>query len=359
MAQLELIHVNKAYGKNLLTLIDLNLKIDAGEFIVIVGPSGCGKSTLLRMIAGLEEITSGELIIQGKRMNETPPAERGTAMVFQDYALYPHMNVVENITFGLKVKKLNKDEIKKRLDEAVQILGLESLLNRKPIELSGGQRQRVAIARALVKKPKVFLFDEPLSNLDVQLRSQTRLEIAELHRKIGSTTVYVTHDQTEAMTLADRIVLLNHGVIQQVGAPLELYTKPSNRFVASFIGSPAMNLIEGEIINSPQHPYFKFGSVEIPVETKNVHQLPNRKAITLGIRPESLEIGTDRKDFEVHVTHIERLGYETHIFAEYQGKNLTFRVSDPNLMNKLRHIKIGEVLPAYILKSEMIFFEAA
>ena len=245
MAQLTLKQINKRYGDNAVVIKSLDLEVNSGEFVVFVGPSGCGKSTLLRMIAGLEDITGGGMYIDGRYVNDDTPAERGIGMVFQSYALYPHMSVYENIAFGMKLAKLPPAEIDKRVMDSARILQLEPLLQRKPKDLSGGQRQRVAIGRAIAREPKLFLFDEPLSNLDAALRVQMRMEIASLHRRLGSTIIYVTHDQVEAMTLADRIVVLRDGLIEQVGTPLELYDRPANQFVAQFIGSPQMNVVEG------------------------------------------------------------------------------------------------------------------
>ncbi|RME87007.1 MAG: sn-glycerol-3-phosphate ABC transporter ATP-binding protein UgpC [Planctomycetota bacterium] len=295
MSTLEFKQVQKRYGKNLV-IPSFQLRIEDGEFIVFVGPSGCGKSTLLRMVAGLEEISEGELCIDGKRVNELPPRQRDIAMVFQNYALYPHMTVEENMGFGLKLRGISAREIREKVLQAAKILGLESLLNRRPKELSGGQRQRVAMGRAIVREPKVFLFDEPLSNLDAKLRVQMRLEIAKLHRQLGSTVIYVTHDQTEAMTLADRIVVLNKGEVQQVGAPMEVYENPSNVFVASFIGSPAMNLMEGILQAEESHVYFQSSHLKLALpfleeEKKKGPFLAEyaNQTVLLGIRPQDLE----------------------------------------------------------------------
>jgi ABC-type sugar transport system ATPase subunit len=264
-----------------------NLTIRDGEFIVFVGPSGCGKSTLLRMIAGLETVTSGEIEIDGKRCSQLPPSDRGIAMVFQSYALYPHMSVFENMAFALKIAHMPKDAIKKRVEDAAEILQITQLLDRKPKALSGGQRQRVAIGRAIVREPKVFLFDEPLSNLDAALRVQMRIEIAKIHRKLKTTIIYVTHDQVEAMTMASRIVVLNGGVIEQVGAPLELYHNPINRFVAGFIGSPKMNFLPGKLISADASQ----ARVALVDGTKVTVAVDATRAnagedVTIGIRPE-------------------------------------------------------------------------
>jgi multiple sugar transport system ATP-binding protein len=267
----------------------VSLSVHDGEFVVFVGPSGCGKSTLLRVIAGLETITSGELFIDGKRCNDLPPSDRGIAMVFQSYALYPHMSVYDNMAFSLKLGNMRKDEIRQRVQRAADILQIEPLLSRKPKALSGGQRQRVAIGRAIVREPKVFLFDEPLSNLDAALRVQMRIEIAKLHRDLKTTIIYVTHDQIEAMTMASRIVVLNAGVIEQVGAPLELYHHPSNRFVAGFIGSPKMNFLAGKLVSADagtaRVALRAGGEASVAV---NATRADKGSEVTLGIRPEHL-----------------------------------------------------------------------
>ena len=249
MSSLKLVNINKIYDNNVQAVFDFNLDIEDKEFIVFVGPSGCGKSTTLRMIAGLEEITDGELYIDGQLMNNVHPKDRDIAMVFQSYALYPHMSVYENMAFGLKVRRIPKDEIDRRIESAAEILGLTPYLKRKPKALSGGQRQRVALGRAIVREPKVFLMDEPLSNLDAKLRVQMRSEITKIHERVGATTIYVTHDQIEAMTMANRIVVMKDGWIQQIGSPAKLYNEPINMFVAGFIGSPSMNFIKGEYDN--------------------------------------------------------------------------------------------------------------
>ncbi|MBM7044778.1 MULTISPECIES: ABC transporter ATP-binding protein [Rhizobium] len=291
MTSLTIRSLKKSYGA-LTVLHNVNLDIRSGEFVVFVGPSGCGKSTLLRMIAGLEEITSGEIAIDGKIVNDMPPAERGIAMVFQSYALYPHMTVRENMSFGLKTAKMPKSQIENRVNRAAEMLQVTALLDRLPKQLSGGQRQRVAIGRAITREPKVFLFDEPLSNLDAALRVATRIEIAQLKQRMPDTTmIYVTHDQVEAMTLADRIVVMNGGRIEQVGTPMELYHKPANKFVAGFIGSPAMNFIKAEVIR--QGP-----EIKVKTATGDLLTSPfasnSDGAILLGIRPENLFVAEGR-----------------------------------------------------------------
>lgn len=289
MAKVELNNLSKAYG-DVEVLHDINLTIEDGEFIVFVGPSGCGKSTLLRMVAGLEKITGGDLLIDGELSNDLSPKKRNIAMVFQSYALYPQMTVAENMGFSLSLERRPKAEIKAKVDEAAASLQLEPYLDRRPGQLSGGQRQRVAIGRAIVREPRVFLLDEPLSNLDAALRAETRVEISELHQRMATTMIYVTHDQVEAMTMADRIVVLNGGYIEQVGSPMELYNNPASEFVAGFIGSPKMNFIKGGLAD-------KMG------------------AVTVGVRPEHFRLTGSSEGMKCMVTLVERLGHDTIIYA--------------------------------------------
>ena len=300
MPQIVLENLSKRFG-GVEVLRDVSLSIEKGEFTVFVGPSGCGKSTLLRCIAGLEEITSGTLTLGGKRMNDVDPAERGLAMVFQSYALYPHMTVAENMSFGLRMAHRPKAEIDAKVAKAAQILQLEPLLDRKPAALSGGQRQRVAIGRAIVRDPEVFLFDEPLSNLDAELRVQTRVEIAKLHQTLGNTIIYVTHDQTEAMTLADKIVVLRAGRIEQVGTPMQLYDDPDNAFVAGFIGSPRMNFLTATVTADG----LRLGDATLPLPAR--HRLHPGQQVQLGIRPEHLDQTTGVR-LPVTVEVVEHLG---------------------------------------------------
>ena len=317
MADLQLKDIGKSYGQ-VEVLKDINLEISAGEFIVFVGPSGCGKSTLLRMIAGLEEISSGIFNIDNELMNDVPPAQRGVAMVFQSYALYPHMSVRDNMAFAMKIAKKSKQEIKEITDKVAKILQLEDYLDRLPKELSGGQRQRVAIGRAIVRDPKIFLFDEPLSNLDAALRVATRIEIAQLKKQMpNSTMIYVTHDQVEAMTLADRIVVLANKGISQVGSPLELYDHPRNEFVAQFIGSPAMNLFDGKITITGKKTtidLLKGNSATIPVASNDSDM---GKSARLGIRPEDFELANS-KDYLIrsNIRFVEALGEVTLLHLE-------------------------------------------
>ena len=321
MAAITMESVCKSFAKTDV-IRNVNLSIEDGEFTVFVGPSGCGKSTLLRLIAGLEEVDSGELLFDQQSVTELEPAKRGIAMVFQSYALYPHMSVFKNMAFGLKLAKTDKQTIADRVGEAARILQIEHLLERKPKELSGGQRQRVAIGRAIVRKPKVFLFDEPLSNLDAALRIQTRLELKRLHQQLGTTMIYVTHDQVEAMTLADRIVVLNNGCVEQIGAPLEIYRRPRNLFVAGFIGSPKMNFIETSVTKNGEHSLVLKCNEEIIVPAPASHASALEKlagqTLTLGIRPEHLQLSTTSSTLlKGEVITIEHLGAESFVFLDY------------------------------------------
>jgi multiple sugar transport system ATP-binding protein len=336
MAEVTMEEVTKIYGGDVTAVNKMNLDIPDGEFVVFVGPSGCGKSTALRMIAGLEDISGGKVFIGDQVVNDLPPRQRDIAMVFQNYALYPHMNVRENMGFALKLRKLDKGEISRRVEEAARILSIEHFLDRKPKALSGGQRQRVALGRAIVREPKAFLMDEPLSNLDAKLRVQMRTEIAKLHNRIGTTTIYVTHDQTEAMTMADRIVVLKDGLIQQVDSPQQMYDHPNNVFVAGFIGSPAMNFLRARLERENGGYEVTFGSTRIPLSREVVGEVKERRGkdlgehvgeIVLGVRPEHLEDaeteaaevlggpeGTSCVEVETQV--IESMGSEKYIYFE-------------------------------------------
>ncbi|HEV2743848.1 MAG TPA: sn-glycerol-3-phosphate ABC transporter ATP-binding protein UgpC [Rubrobacter sp.] len=336
MAEVTMEEVTKIYGGDVTAVDKMNLDIPDGEFVVFVGPSGCGKSTALRMIAGLEDISGGKVFIGDRVVNDLPPRERDIAMVFQNYALYPHMNVRENMGFALKLRKMEKSQINQRVEEAARILSIEHFLDRKPKALSGGQRQRVALGRAIVREPKAFLMDEPLSNLDAKLRVQMRTEIAKLHNRIGTTTIYVTHDQTEAMTMADRIVVLKDGLVQQVDSPQQMYDHPNNVFVAGFIGSPAMNFLRARLERENGGYTVTFGSTRIPLSPEVVGEVKERRGkdlgehvgeIVLGIRPEHLEDaeteaaevlggteGTSCVDVETQV--IESMGSEKYIYFE-------------------------------------------
>jgi multiple sugar transport system ATP-binding protein len=314
MASVEIHNVQKSYG-TLKALHDVSIQIDDGEFVTLVGPSGCGKSTLLRMLAGLEEISGGTIRIADTVVNELPPKDRDIAMVFQNYALYPHMTVAENMGFALKLKNTDKREIQGKVERAARILNLDKLLERYPRQLSGGQRQRVAMGRAIVRDPKVFLFDEPLSNLDAKLRVSMRAEIKSLHQRLGTTTVYVTHDQVEAMTMADKIVVMRDGVVEQIGAPLALYDSPVNMFVAGFIGSPAMNFLTGDIRDDG----FFVGDVRLPLAAP-APELVGRRAV-YGVRPEHIGIGEDGVAAEVCV--VEPTGAETYLVVKLAGQEVT------------------------------------
>ena len=339
MADLKLVNLAKSYdGKNYV-LKNINLDIADGEFVAFVGPSGCGKSTLLRMICGLEEITSGDLSIEQERVNDMPPNERGVGMVFQSYALYPHMTVRENMAFGLKLLKTDKKIIDERVEEAARILQLEPLLDRKPKAMSGGQRQRVAIGRSIVQEPRVFLFDEPLSNLDVALRVQMRQELSRIHSRLKTTAVYVTHDQVEAMTLADKIAVLSplaegaDSNLEQVGAPLELFHNPRNKFVAGFIGSPKMNFFSGEIVETgSEKTRVKLDSGEILIACNNTKQASAGDRITLGIRPQDAEEATGSHGNVITTTikTLERLGTESFIYLNHSDieEDFILRVED-------------------------------
>ena len=342
-------------GSDKNTVDNFNLNIEEKEFIAFVGPSGCGKSTTLRMMAGFEEITGGELYIDGKKVNETAPRDRGIAMVFQNYALYPHMTVEKNIGYGLKNMKMPADQIKKKVDWAIDILGLEEYRTRKPKNLSGGQRQRVALGRAIVKKQKVFLMDEPLSNLDAKLRVSMRTEISKLHRELGATTIYVTHDQVEAMTMADRIVIMKEGVVQQVGKPMELYDHPKNQFVAGFIGSPQMNFfdvtVDGDTVT------FKDGSA-ITLSEGTLKKLKGRRGgMVLGIRGEDIKMDAQNMDLNqanrqhAVITDTEVMGNENNLYFSFGGTPAVARVS------KYEISQIGDPIDFVFMPSKMHFFD--
>ncbi|MDQ8202882.1 sn-glycerol-3-phosphate ABC transporter ATP-binding protein UgpC [Pelagicoccus sp. SDUM812003] len=340
MATVEIRSLTKIYpdrkNKDVTAVNGIDLSIQDREFMVLVGPSGCGKSTTLRMIAGLEDITSGEISIDGNLINDVPPKDRDIAMVFQNYALYPHMSVFENMAFGLKLRKFSKQQIKRRVDEAARILGIEDLLHRKPKELSGGQRQRVAVGRAIVRKPKVFLFDEPLSNLDAKMRVSTRAEISKLHDRLDSTMIYVTHDQVEAMTMGDRICVMNHGDIMQVDDPLTLYNQPANLFVAGFIGSPPMNLLRGRLESVDAHLFFhaEQSDIALKLDARLAEQGRSHldEQVVLGIRPENMrEVASQASDLagltaKLQLEVVEPMGNETFLYLRNGQQNLIGRV---------------------------------
>ena len=335
MASVTYKNVWKKFG-DVVALNDLSIAVEDKEFLVLVGPSGCGKTTALRCLAGLEEITEGEVLIGDQVVNDIAPKDRDIAMVFQSYALYPHMSVYDNMAFGLKLRKVHKDEIKKRVEEAAEILGIEGLLNRKPKELSGGQRQRVAVGRAIVREPKVFLFDEPLSNLDAKLRVQTRAQISKLHQRLQTTFIYVTHDQTEAMTMATRICVLNKGVLQQMDTPQQMYDFPANLFVAGFIGSPSMNFFEGKLIKEGKDMLVDLTSfkVKVPKDRQEIYEKMVGQDIIFGIRPEDIHnpqfappsIIAEPVSAKVDVT--ELMGNEIYLYLVHGDHNFVARV-DP------------------------------
>ena len=336
MASISLKNIVKTYPGNVTAVHDFNLEIQDKEFIILVGPSGCGKSTTLRMIAGLEEISSGELYIGDRLVNDVAPKDRDIAMVFQNYALYPHMTVFKNMAFGLTLRKVPKEEIERKVQEVAKILDIEHLLNRKPKALSGGQRQRVALGRAMVRDPAVFLLDEPLSNLDAKLRAQMRTEITQLHKRLGTTFIYVTHDQTEAMTMGDRIVVMKDGYIQQVDTPQNLYDKPCNLFVAGFIGSPQMNFIDVTMEEEGGRFYLCFSGYKVPVPEDKLDAAELRKYVgkplVLGIRPEEFREGAaylDNPDYaavEAKVDIAEMMGAEIYLYLTCSGSKMTAKV---------------------------------
>ncbi|ASF38688.1 MAG: sn-glycerol-3-phosphate ABC transporter ATP-binding protein UgpC [Halobacillus sp.] len=347
MAELKLNNIEKVYDKNVKAVEDFNLDINDKEFVVFVGPSGCGKSTTLRMIAGLEEITGGDFLIDDKRMNDVAPKDRDIAMVFQNYALYPHMNVYDNMAFGLKLRKMDKKEIEQRVNNAANILGLEALLDRKPKALSGGQRQRVALGRAIVRDAKVFLMDEPLSNLDAKLRVQMRAEIQKLHQRLQTTTIYVTHDQTEAMTMATRLVVMKDGLIQQVGKPKDVYDKPENVFVGGFIGSPAMNFLQGTL----EEGQIDLGTVKITVPEGKMKTLRDQnyigKELILGVRPEDMhdepvfiDANQDKK-ITAHIEVAEMMGSESYLYSRLNDQEFIARVDSRTDINGGEDIELA------------------
>jgi ABC-type sugar transport system ATPase subunit len=362
MTQLSIRQVSKTYDGNIEVLKNIDLVVNTGEFVVLVGPSGCGKSTLLRIIAGLEEATSGELFLDDRKINDLSPSERNIAMVFQDYALYPHLSVRENLSFGLKIRKTPEEEITRRVNDVSLILSIQNLLDRRPAQLSGGQRQRVAIGRAIVRQADLFLFDEPLSNLDAQLRAQTRIEIASLHQKFHTTTVYVTHDQVEAMTLADKIVVLYKGEIQQIGKPLELYHHPKNKFVAGFMGNPSMNFFEGFLLIENGKKTFKFHEhswdfTDAPTPEKS-------GPYTLGLRPESLKVltteGREAKgSHDISPTLIlrEPHGHEVHMVCALDDKQLIIRSANPIRIAVMEKTQVGMPIDTTIDRKSLHWFD--
>jgi multiple sugar transport system ATP-binding protein len=361
MASVHLRSIKKVYDNDFVAVHDATFDIHQGEFVVLVGPSGCGKSTTLRMIAGLESITQGELSIGERIVNDVEPKDRDIAMVFQNYALYPHMTVYDNMAFGLKLRKYSKGEIDKRVREAAEILGITPILDRKPKQLSGGQRQRVAVGRAIVRKPQVFLFDEPLSNLDAKLRVQMRTEISRLHRQLGATMVYVTHDQVEAMTMGDRIVVMKDGHIQQIDSPLNLYDKPVNRFVAGFIGSPSMNFLHGRITTEGSSMLFRTadGAVSFDVGSGYRDALAGHvgREIDLGIRPEDIYVAgspfltNPGMEVELGIDVLEPMGNEIVVYASSRASEVVARVAPQKLPD------VGQVVRLAFDQTKLHFFD--
>ena len=358
MASVMLKGVRKVFDKEVVAVEDVDLQVEDGEFIVLVGPSGCGKSTILRMIAGLEEMTEGEIYIGGALANDLLPKDRDIAMVFQNYALYPHMTVYQNMAFGLKLRRHPKAEIEARVREAADILGIGDLLGRRPKALSGGQQQRVAVGRAIVRKPRAFLFDEPLSNLDAELRVQMRTELSKLHTRLGATMIYVTHDQVEAMTMGDRIVAMREGRVQQVGSPMDLYRHPVNRFVAGFIGSPSMNFLEGRLIQNRGLAFCK-GDIRFPIPDRYTGYLKGRigRELVLGIRPEHIVEASaphgphERGEISASVEVVEPMGSEIYLYLRAGGTRFVARIY-PDQMPA-----VGETVHLAFDLAEMHFFD--
>ena len=355
MAGVTLKGISKVYDKNVKAVKSVDIEIKDKEFVVLVGPSGCGKSTILRMIAGLEEISEGELYIGDKKVNDVVPKDRDIAMVFQNYALYPHMSVYENMAFGLKLRKTPKDEIERLVKNAADILGLTEYLNRKPAALSGGQRQRVAVGRSIVRNPKVFLFDEPLSNLDAKRRTQMRTEISKLHIRLETTMIYVTHDQVEAMTMGDRIVVLNDGLVQQIDTPLNLYSNPINKFVAGFIGSPAMNFIDGHIIMKDGIS-FQSENFSITLKSAMADKMKkyNNQKVIMGIRPEDIKAGNKNDHLlTCQVEVVEPMGNETILYLKTSEGQLISRTSeDLNVQAGSTFLPNFDIANAHFFNSE-------
>ncbi len=357
MGSLTFKNIRKVYPGDVLAVQDFNLSVDDKEFIVLVGPSGCGKSTLLRMVAGIEDITGGELYIDDILVNDIQPKDRDIAMVFQNYALYPHMTVYENMALGLELRKVPKEEIKRKIKNVAKSLQIEELMNRKPKALSGGQQQRVALGRAIVRNPKVFLMDEPLSNLDAKLRAEMRIEIIKLHNELEATFIYVTHDQTEAMTMGTKIVVMKDGLIQQVATPRELYDFPANTFVAGFIGTPQMNIINVKVMFEDENCYITFGGFNIPVSQKTTKILNEKRykdqELIMGIRPEHIELskGEASPDIVGTVELVELMGSETLVHMNVGGERLTMKISSEN------YIKSGDKVKLNLAKEKIYLFD--
>jgi len=350
MSAIKLENINKVYPNGHTALKDISFEVEKGEFLVMVGPSGCGKSSLLRMIAGLEDISSGNLFFDSEKINDKEPKDRNIGMVFQNYALYPHLTIAENLAFPLTIKKEKKEIIKRKVEEVAKMLDLELYLNRKPKELSGGQRQRVALGRALIKHPAVFLFDEPLSNLDAKLRMSMRGEITRLHREVGATSIYVTHDQVEAMTMADKIAILKLGILQQFGTPEQIYNSPANLFVAEFIGSPQINIFSGTLHNG----IFNEDKAKVSFQVKSVHE----GKVLLGIRPEHLYLEelAGAEKIEVDVTNAEYLGNETLVYFQVSGRDCCIRTGKKIHGTKFQN---NDKLTVYLDSSKLLFFDSS
>jgi len=338
MGEVVLDHVTKIFGSNVFAVNDLDLTIKDREFMVLLGPSGCGKTTTLRMIAGLETPTEGNIYIDGKPMKDVPPQKRDVAMVFQSYALYPHMKVYDNIAIPLKIRKVPKSEIRKRVKETAELLRIDELLDRKPRELSGGQRQRVALGRAIIRQPKAFLMDEPLSNLDAKLRIRMRAELRRLHRRLKTTTIYVTHDQEEAMTVSDRIAIMKDGILQQLGSPIGVYEQPENLFVGTFIGSPAMNTFEGTVVEKNGELLFDSNAFTYPLPKNATKNIEAKEEVILGVRPEHITVTKETRPdaIEAKIDIIELIGRELHLEVRVRDETLT-AVVDPTL-----RLSVGE-----------------
>lgn len=356
MASITFKNIGKVYDKDVVAVKDFNLEINDKEFIVLVGPSGCGKTTTLRMVAGLEDISSGELYIDDKLVNDVLPKDRDIAMVFQNYALYPHMTVYDNMGFGLKIRKMEKSEIKERVVNAAKILNIEELLERKPRALSGGERQRVAIGRAIVRDPKVFLMDEPLSNLDTKLRNEMRTEIIKLHKRLQTTFIYVTHDQTEAMTLGDRIVIMKDGLIQQIDSPQEVYNNPANEFVATFIGTPQMNLFDAELIMEDGEYVISLNGHKINLSEKHNKILKIKgtkpQSVRLGIRSENIIISEKKPEsFEINVDVCELMGHEMLIHSKLNNSHMVIKTQSRF------NIKADDTIHISFMTDELHLFE--
>ncbi len=347
MATLELVHVVKKFG-DFTAINDVSLQVDEGQFVTLLGPSGCGKSTLLNMISGLEDVTAGEILMNGKVVNQLGPYERDVAMVFQNYALYPHMSVAENIGFSMKLRKRPKKEIKERVQSVANMLELEHLLHRLPRELSGGQQQRVAIGRAVIREPSIFLFDEPFSNLDAALRIKTRGEIKELHQRLGVTSIFVTHDQEEALSLSDDIAVLSAGKLEQHGTPEEIYSRPASKYVARFIGSPQMDIFAGNFVMKDNSLWYQIGEANMPLP---IDFIAPPQQVDMGIRPEYVLLGT--KGFPASVRLVQPVGPFTYVTVDWQGGSVTARV------NGVSHLKVKEALHVEFNPEGLIFFDRA